>query len=117
MWEWAAENFIFPTAAAIITAAITWAAAAFTKWSGIQIEAKHREALHSALMTGVRMALERLGAGFGQTAKTNVALEAIGYVKTSVPDAIRHLGPDDAHLLAMADAKIQEALSARKEGP
>jgi hypothetical protein len=43
--------------AAILTLIIGWLAAkARVRW-GIEIEARHREALHSALMTGVRHAL------------------------------------------------------------
>ena len=43
--------------AALATAIIGWLAAqAKARW-GLEIEARHREALHSALMTGVRHAL------------------------------------------------------------
>ena len=45
--------------AAIATIILGWLAAqARARW-GIEIEARHREALHSALMTGVRYAVAR----------------------------------------------------------
>ena len=45
--------------AAILTIIIGWLAAeARARW-GVEIEARHREALHSALTTGVRYALSR----------------------------------------------------------
>lgn len=43
----------------LITLLIGWMAKRLRDWTGIQIEARHRDALHSAMMTGVRYALER----------------------------------------------------------
>ena len=66
--------------AAILTLIIGWLAAqARARW-GIEIEARHREALHSALMTGVRYAVAR------DLKEPNVdAKAAVDYVRTSVP--------------------------------
>jgi hypothetical protein len=48
---------------AVLTVLIGWAADAARRNWGIQIEAKHREALQSALLTGARMAIQRGGGG------------------------------------------------------
>ena len=74
--------------AALATAIIGWLAAqAKARW-GLEIEARHREALHSALMTGVKHALSE-----GVQGRTAIAEAAVDYVHTSVPDALAALKP------------------------
>lgn len=73
------------------------------RW-GIEIEARHREALQSALMSGIRSALAR-----GLTGDAAVKV-AIGYADVSVPDAIKALKPSGDVLDAIALAKLREAL-------
>lgn len=51
------------------------------RW-GMEIEARHRDALHSAIMSGVQAALQR---GLTGTAAVNAAL---AHVYDSVPDAV-----------------------------
>src|SRR5688500_17753659 len=45
--------YLFTAVSAGVVAVLGWATALFKQWTGIQIEARHREALHSAAMTGV----------------------------------------------------------------
>ena len=88
--------------AAILTLIIGWLAAqARARW-GVEIEARHREALHSALMTGVRHALAR-----GVHDQAAVAEVEVNYVRTSVPDALRALRPGPQQLVDVANAKLQ----------
>lgn len=70
--------------------------------TGIDIEARHREALHSALMTGIRLALSK-----GLKPQDAVKI-AIGYAEQSVPDALRRLRPQGQTLEALARAKLAE---------
>lgn len=72
------------------------------KW-GVEIEAKHRDALHTALMTGARLALAK-----HLTAAAAIEL-ILGYVKTSVPDAIGTLRPPQSVLENLAKAKLEQA--------
>lgn len=72
------------------------------RW-GIDIEARHREALHSALMSGVRAALDR---GLSGRAAIDAALDHAGQ---SVPDAISALNPTVDVLASIAKAKLREA--------
>ena len=92
--------------AAILTIIIGWLAAqARARW-GIEIEARHREALHSALMTGVRHALAR-----GLQDRKAVAEVAVKYVRASVPDALSALQPGPQQLLEMAEATLEGRLT------
>lgn len=96
--------------AIVLMAALTWAAAWGKRKFGIDIEAKHRDALHSALMTGARLAAARQLTGPG-------ALQLItDYVRKSVPDALATLAPSQAVLTDLADAKLQEALGTKAPG-
>ena len=76
-------------------------------WTGIQIEALHREALHSALITGVRTAFER---NLPPAAAVDAA---VSYAqRIGALDAIAALGASRETLGAIARAKLQEAVSA-----
>lgn len=87
----------------ILAALLAWAAAAAKRKFGIDVEARHREALHSALMTGARLALARQLTGAA-------AVELIvTHARESVSDAIGHLQPTGDFLERMAEAKLQEA--------
>lgn len=79
--------------------------AARERW-GIEIEARHREALHSALMSGIRAAL---GRGLTGSAAVDAA---ITYATSSVPDALAKLDPDAKVITDLAAAKLREALAA-----
>lgn len=77
------------------------------RW-GIEIEAKHREALQSALMTGATMALAK---GLAGKDATNEALRHV--LARGAPDAARFFGLDARGLEDLAQAKIREALFAQ----
>lgn len=77
------------------------------RW-GIEIEARHREALQSALMSGISAALHR-----GLTGAAAVD-EAILYTTRSVPDALAALNPSAEVLVSLAEAKLLQATGAGK---
>ncbi|OHV85819.1 hypothetical protein LCM4579_00160 [Ensifer sp. LCM 4579] len=86
-----------------VTALVAWLAAWLKLKFKIDIEARHREALHSALMTGVRLALAR----YGVTAKREVVLgAAVDYAREAVPDAIKSLRVDGGKLGEIALSKL-----------
>ncbi|MDF3606579.1 hypothetical protein PE067_10745 [Paracoccus sp. DMF-8] len=89
----------------LLTGIIAWASAkAREKW-GIDIEARHRQALQSALMTGARLALAHELTG-------QKALDIIlHYVRQSVPDAINNLNPDPDVLVDLAKANLEQAVT------
>lgn len=76
----------------------------------IEIEAKHRDALHSALNTGVGLAIDALQRQPSIAGPDRAASEIVSYVRRSVPGALRRLGPSQEQLEQMARAKLQERL-------
>ena len=78
---------------------------ASTRW-GIEIEARHREALQSAILSGVTAALSR---GLTGQAALDAALV---YTSKSVPDALRALNPSGEVLENLAMSKLRAAVAA-----
>ena len=89
-------------AAALAMVLLRAAEAARRRW-GIEIEARHREALHAALMTGISAALAR---GLKGSAAVDAATV---YARQSVPDAIAALRPDAVLMRNLATAKLQQS--------
>ncbi len=89
-------------AVAVMLAGITGTLKA--RW-GIEIEARHREALHSALMTGIASALGRGLTGEGAVTAAIMHVSAGG-----APDAVRYFELGQPALERMARAKLQELL-------
>ena len=100
----AAMPQILDIAGIVLAGVLTWAAAAAKRKFGIDIDARHRESLHSALMTGARLAAARQ-----MTGKAAVGL-ILDYVRQSVPDALDRLMPGQGVLADLAEAKLHEAV-------
>lgn len=99
------EDLILQVAAALITALLgyigMWVRARF----GVEISAKHRDALHSALMTGVETAVRRNPAA----GVREVMDDAIEYARESVPDALKALAPSNPILRTIAERYANKA--------
>ncbi|WP_313352921.1 hypothetical protein [Paracoccus sp. (in: a-proteobacteria)] len=93
-----------------LTGIIGWAASkARQKW-GIEIDARYREALHSALMTGALLALKHELTG-------QAAIDLIlRYIRQSVPDAIIGLDARPDVLTDLAKAKLEQVAAERIKG-
>lgn len=83
---------------------------ALYRFFGVSLEARHREALHSALTTGAGLALsmiaELIAKGLKPDEARSVALQTgVDYVRQSVPDALKALKPADGLLFDMVRAK------------
>lgn len=87
----------------LLAGVIAWASNTARRRWGLAIEANHREALQSAIMTGARLAL----AG-KLDAQAAIAL-ILSHVQASVPDAVGALKPSTDVLTNLARAKLQEA--------
>lgn len=107
IWNTLAPHLV-EMASVVVAGVIAWATAALRRKWGLEIEARHREALHAAVMSGVRAALARQSGG---RIDTDAAVgDALAYVQQSVPDALGALRPS-AHTLAdLARAKLAEAV-------
>jgi hypothetical protein len=93
---------ILPAVGVVISAALLWGASVLQRNTGINIEAKHREALQSALMNGVLFALQRAGWVQGQPTE-KLLTAARSYVESSVPDALKQFGIDAATAAGRAE--------------
>lgn len=87
---------VLPALGLAITALLTWAANELHKRTGIDIEARHREALQSALLNGVKFALQKAGWLPNTPLPANLLGFATSYVSSSVPDALAHFKIDPA---------------------
>lgn len=83
---------------------LTWVAAWGKRQFGFDIKAKHRDALHSAFMTGARLSAVRELTG--QAARKLV----LDYVKTSVPDALSQLAPSQEMLTYLTEMKLNQII-------
>ncbi|MGC9449739.1 hypothetical protein [Cereibacter johrii] len=86
-----------------LTALIGLATVRFQRWTGIQIEARHREALHSAIMTAARLAVAR------KLAPDEATNFVSSYVRDSVPDAVKRLAPSGETFDALVRSKLSQA--------
>ena len=98
------EDLIMEALGLVITAFIGWLAVLVRRKFDIEIEAKHREALHSALLTGAKLALSKSLTGAA-------AIQVIkDFAKRSVPDAIEYFDLDKKIVTFdnLAEGKLQE---------
>lgn len=79
------------------------------KWR-VEIEARHREALHRAIDTGIGLVIDTMQKHPTVAAPDMAIGQIVDYVRNSVPDAIKRLGPSQAQIEKMARAKLQRAI-------
>ncbi len=91
--------------AVVVLGLLAMAYRRFSELTGIQIEAKHREALHTAIETGVLAAIEK-GPNWG---KEQIIKAAVDHVRRSVPDAVKVLKPSDPVLHNLAGRYAKRA--------
>lgn len=106
-------GYVSAGVSALLAVVIGFVCARLYAFLGINIEARHREALHSALMTGVNAGLAKVSDLIGGKAvdvKSSAVAEAVNYVLGAVPDAVRFFGLTEAKLTDMVTAKLQEQL-------
>lgn len=91
--------YVLTFASAVIAAAVAWATKKLNDWTGIEIEAKHREALQSALMNGARSAItNNMPSGVGLDVKSVSVKTGVDFVLKSVPDAVAYFGLSPADI-------------------
>lgn len=96
----------------LVLAIIGWAASFLPARFRLDIEARHRDALHKALDTGVGLAIDTLQKHPAIAAPDMAIGVVLDYVDGSVPDALRRLAPSRAQLEDMARAKLQQQVDA-----
>ena len=105
MWQEIFEAIaphLFEMLMSLIFLAVTAAAAAIQRWTGVQVEEKHLRALHSAIRTGATVALDKGLSGDALSAAVRA------YVSLSVPGAMKALAPSLDVLETLIQAKVAE---------
>ena len=90
----------------LLTIIINRAAGAFTAATGIAIEREARDALHSAIKSGIEAALAR----GPEAGLEEIKAHALFHAQQSVPDAIEQLVPGDGVLDRLALRYYREAM-------
>jgi type II secretory pathway pseudopilin PulG len=90
-----------------VPALLAWIATMFKSWKDKQNESVDRQALHSALTTGIQSAEQKYKNAPNQQSKEKVAY-AIDYAKKSVPDAIANLRTSTETLTKLTQSKLQQ---------
>ena len=85
-----------------VPALLAWLTNIVRCWANKQNEAKDREALHSALATGMTVAETKYGASGNTSEKVAYAID---HAQKSVPDAMRNLNPPADVLAKIAMSK------------
>lgn len=96
----------------LVLAIIGWAASFLPARFRLDIQQRHRDALHAALSTGVGLAIDTIQKHPTIAAPDMAIGVVLDYVERSVPDAIRKLGPSRAHLEDMARSRLQQQVDA-----
>lgn len=101
------SNAVLPALVAlfgtILTIILNRAAKVAQERWGVEVEARHREALHSAVMTGLLAAIAR-----GKVGEEAIDA-ALSHVASSVPDAIAGLPQANGYIVrSIAEAKLRE---------
>lgn len=100
---------LFNLLSAGIAVGVGYALKRFTDWTGISIEAKHREALQSALENAARLAvghIENKLLGKPIDRSNPALLAATKYVRQSVPDAVGFFKLTDDKLVDLISPKL-----------
>lgn len=89
----------------ILTVALPILSARIYRWTGVRIEEKHMKALHEAISTWAYTAVTR-----GVNPASREAYDdLLNYLKQSVPDALKALGPSADVLIGLAGRYLRIA--------
>lgn len=95
--------------AVVITAILGWIAAQIKAKTGIDIEARHREALQTALTNAAGLVLNKLGSKISDMTfdvRHQAIREAVMYVSEAVPDAVKNFDLSPEQLAEKLVAKL-----------
>lgn len=117
MWQFFQDQFLGQALAIIlpiiVTALLGWAAILYSRVTGKELEAKHREALQSALTNGLAWAIQQVLKGklspdgtVPEAKKAEVIAKAQEYVTTSVPDAVQKFNITQPTMDKLLTAKL-----------
>lgn len=105
-------EFVAALVSGVLIALLGWIAALIKRKIGVDIDAAHRETLHSALMTGVTAGLTKLGTKLPGTVDVKSALvaEGVTWAEQAAADAIAHFGLTPEQVETLAASKVAQVL-------
>lgn len=103
----AIEPYMIEALGLFLTVIISIISRQLYAWTGLEIEKRHREALHEALMSGAMSAIKY---GPGEALGTLKA-HAIAHARQSTPQAVAALIPGDTVLDRIAERYVRDALN------
>ncbi|QDP47441.1 MAG: hypothetical protein GOVbin2371_26 [Prokaryotic dsDNA virus sp.] len=98
----AVQPVLMDAASYLLMAFLIWVGNTVRVHFGIEIEARHREAMHSAIMSGIRAALARGLNG------PDAVQDVVDHVFRSTPDALHKLKPAPGVLENIIEGKLRE---------
>lgn len=105
-----AAPYIVSIIGALVAGLLGWLSKRLNDWLGIEIEGRHREALHSAALTGLERAVSAMrtrGEQISFDLKSPVIAEAVDWVLTKgAPDAVARFSLSPADVEAVVRAKV-----------
>ncbi len=108
-WFDIVRPYLLEIAGVFVAAVVGWLATWIKAKLGIDIEARHREALQAALTNAAGLAIARAGdaaAAIKLPAQADQIEDALDYVKKAAPDAMKHFGIGPADIREKLRAKI-----------
>lgn len=112
--------YLVEIASVFVAAVVGWLATTIKAKLGIDIEARHREALQAALTNAAGLVINRAGGAaraLNLPESNPLLVEGVKYVVDSAPDALKHFGitPAAAHdiLAQKLEAKIGVVIASK----
>lgn len=97
----------WPLIVAVVTAIVGILARKALSWLNLSEDRMVREYLEVALVNGLELARQRLGAvPLGTTTKSELVAEASNYVIARVPDALKRFDISEASLKRLVEARL-----------
>lgn len=90
----------------LLMAIAAFAGLLYKRWTGKQLEARHREALQSALRNGAELLMRKVPQGVKVNVGSKSVAEGIEYVLKSVPDALDFFGLTRERVAEMLEPHI-----------
>lgn len=111
-WE-ILRPYVVEVAGILVAAVLGWLSMKANKMFGLSIEAKHREALQSALMNGVQRGvatLDRVASHTDIDTRSAIVAEGLRYVQAYAPDAVKYFNLTPADLGDLLEARLGSVL-------
>lgn len=107
----AAMPFLEAALMAVVTAATAWLSRKAHQFFGVQIEAKHREALNEVILSRINQ-ISAIASARSPTFYTRRAVLAAvaNYVIEKAPDAVKYFGLDEEGVRAMVLGRITDQI-------